>query len=303
MQGRLSLYALIAITCTSCDNQSASLGREAHQSPDWRRYQAAAVTLPTGPNEPLRQYRPTQEDRFSFRDLKSESDESLARRLLGQAGRRIAYIDRHRERWRLYNGDDDGAESVDLYTHAFTWGTQYGLCVVERYAIEFDEGGRIESVNVSQRYGVEGPIFQTGYDQEQRSRMCALAPPTHAPSYFPAPGSIAAYDAARLLIVVFDRAASPGPLSFPLRCRTQAGRDCAQNLRAFLGGTRLGDIDEFSHVNCPLRASPTGSVCFTIMMGRHRIGPFPNYITVRGSSVGDRIRIDSVEILESFRES
>lgn len=303
MLGRLSLHAVIAIMCTSCGDQSASLGREAHQPPDWRRYQAAAVTIPTGQSEPLPQYQPAREDRFSFRDLKSESDESLARRMLGQAGRRIAYIDRHRERWRLYNGDDDGAESVDLYTRAFTWGTQFGLCVVERYAIEFDDGGRIESVNVNPRYGVEGPIFQTGYDQEQHSRMCALAPPTHAPSYFPAPGSIVAFDAARLLTAVFDRAASPGPLSFPLQCRTEAGRDCAHSLRAFLGGTRLGDIDEFSQINCSLRSSPTGSVCFTIIMGRHRIGPFPKYITVRGSPVGDSIRIDSVEVLESFTMS
>lgn len=303
MPRRLPLHALIAFTCTSCNSQPVPLGGEAHQTPDWGRYQAAAVTVPTGPNEPFRQYRPTQEDRFSFRDLKSESDESLARRLLGQAGRRIAYIDRHRERWRLYNGDDDGAESIDLYTHAFTWGTQFGLCVVERYALEFDEAGRIESVKVSQRYGIEGPIFQAGYDQDQHSQMCASAPPTHAPSYFPAPDSIVAYDAARLLITVFDSAASSGPLSYRLQCRTQAGRDCTHDSRAFLGSTRLGDIDEFSHVNCSLRSSATGSVCFTIVVGRHQIGPFPKYVTVRGSSVRDSIRINSVEILESFTMS
>ncbi|MDQ4087229.1 MAG: hypothetical protein M3177_04335 [Pseudomonadota bacterium] len=298
-------WIFIPVTCISCGATSSAPAWDNYQPPDWRGYQARNVTSPQGPVAHSSDYVPRREDRFSFRDLKTEGDESLAVRLLGQIGRRIAYIDRHRERWHLYRADHQGAENVDLYTRPYALGSQFGLCGVEKYSVEFDDEGRVESVTVNQRYGVEGPIFQKAdFDWEHYSNvMCASVPATHAPSYFPATDALVADDAAALLIVLFDRAASPGRLPFSLQCRTLDERACSQDVRAYLGGLRLEDIDELSLVNCPLRNVPQNSVCFTIVTDQHEVGPFPKYITVKGSTYMNNVRVDSVEIFESFTMS
>jgi hypothetical protein len=233
-----------------------------------------------------------------------ESDHDLARRLLGQVGTRIAYIDRHRDRWRLYQGDEDGAENVDLYTHPYPLGSQFGLCGVEQYAIEFNEEGRVESVRVTQRYGIEGPIFEPGDFESGRYRiMCTSASASHAPSYFPAPDSILAHDAASLLTVMSDRAASPDQLPFSVQCRTLGRQPCDSDIRTYLGRLRLSDIDDLSRLNCRLAETAEPLVCFTATAGEHRLGPFPKYITIRGSTHMNAVRVDSVEILESFTMS
>ena len=275
-----------------------------YEPPDWRLYQAKDASslshVPCGSGRGAN----ARPDRTTFRDLKCESDESLARRLLGEAGERIAFVDRHKHRWYLYSaGDDAAAESIDLYTHPYPLGTQFGLCGVEKYSVKFGDDGRIKSVRVSQRYGVEGPIFQkSGYDWNQyRKVMCASAPAAHAPSYFPAKDSIEADDAAALLVVLFDLAASSGPLPFPLECRTWQGREaCSRDPRSFLGALRLNDIDELSLVNCRDTDDRPKSVCFTMTTGEFRLGHFPKYITVKGSTYLNKPRLDSVEVIESF---
>lgn len=299
---QLASCIFISVICMSCGARSAASAWDHYQPPDWRRYRAENVDLPHSPPYPSSsQNVPGREGRFRFADLRGESDDSLARRLLGEVGRRIAYIDRHRERWNLYQGDDDGVERLDLYTHPYALGSQFGLCGVERYSVEFDDQGRVESVAVSQRYGVEGPIFQKAdFDWDHYYNvMCASAPATHAPSYFPATDALLADDAAELLIALFDLAGSPGTLPFSLECREWNRHACRGDVRAYLGTLRLHDIDEFSSANCPLGDVPPHSVCFTIIAGQHQIGPFPKYITVRGSTYRNDIRIDSVEVLES----
>lgn len=305
MLRKLTICILLSAICVSCAGRSTAPSWENYQPPDWRRYRAPNLSVPPSPTNPSpSEYAPGEASRFTFGDLKSESDESLAHRLLGEVGRRIAYIDRHRERWDLYNGDDDGAERIDLYTRPSALGSQFGLCGVEMYSVQFNDEGRVESVTASQRYGVEGPIFQRAdFDWDHYPVMCASAPATHAPFYFPATDAIMADDAAELLIVMFDLAASPSALPFSLECRTWRRRGCGPGVREYLGRLRLEDIDEFTLVNCPLGEAPPNTVCFTVMTGLHQIGPFPKYITVKGSTHMNNVRLDSVEVMEGFTVS
>ncbi len=306
MVRQLATCVFASLICIACDSGRGAWNWQEYQPPDWRQYRAREANVPNVPPNPSPSRNGIGGDRFTFGDLKSETDESLARRLLGEAGGRIAYIDRYWRRWNLYNGDDDGAERIDLYTRPYALGSQYGLCGVEKYSVEFDDEGRIRSVTVSQRYGVEGPIFQkSDFDWEHYSNvMCASVPATHAPSYFPATDSIMADRAAELLIVLFDLAASSEPLPFSLECRAwEERRDCGQGIREYLGQLRLEEIDEFSLVNCSLEDVSPHSVCFTITTGVHQIGPFPKHITVRGSTYMNNVRLDSVEVLESFTVS
>lgn len=301
MMRRTYFSVLVLVLGTSSCADANVFDWSVYQSPDWKKYQARGVHSPNLSVRPQMGDPSRTLDRFTFGDLKFESDESLARRLLGEIGKRIAFIDRHQDRWQYYDDDGDVAESVDLYTRPYALGSQFGLCGVEKYSIEFGDDGRVEAVSVNQRYGIEGPIFQKGnFDWDNYNEMCASAPALNAPSYFPAPDSITADDAAELLVVLFDLASKSGTLPFKLECRLWQGKgECRPDVRQYVADLRLDNIDDFSLINCPLIFNQPKSICFTVTTGRHQLGPFPKYITVKGSTHMNNIRLDSVEILES----
>lgn len=287
------------VLCAACGAKPTDFDWSRYQPPEWQKYQAQDV--PNGkPTAPTLQ-RLTDRGRVTFHDLKTETDQSLAERLLGAVGERIAYIDRHQDRWRYYRGDNDAAEFVDLYTHPYPLGSQYGLCGVEKYSITFNDSGHISSVSADERYGIEGPIFQKGnFDWDRYEKvMCASVPASHAPSYFPASGSEVAQDLAMLLVPTIDLAASSEPLPYRLTCRDVDNHSCRDNIRRYLGGLRLKDIDKFSLANCPLPGGPK-AVCFTIETGNGQLGPFPKSITVKGSTYMNNVRVDSVDVDEGF---
>jgi len=105
-----------------------------YQPSEWEKYQALNATQEADSGT-FADVQPDTDVQVTFHDLKSESDRSLSRRLLGAAGQRIAYIDRHKDRWYLYHDGNDPAESIDLYTHPYALGWSYGLCGVERYSL------------------------------------------------------------------------------------------------------------------------------------------------------------------------
>jgi hypothetical protein len=285
--------------CASCGAKPTNFDWSRYQPPEWQKYQAQDVS--NGKRAAPTVERLADRGRVTFRDLKTESDQSLAQRLLGAVGERIAYIDRHQERWRYYRGDNDAAEAVDLFTHPDALGSQYGLCGVEKYSVSFDDSGHISSVSADQRYGIEGPIFQKGnFDWERYEKvMCASVRASHAPSYFPASDSLVAQDVAMLLVPAIDLAASSEPLPYRLTCRDADNHPCRDDIRRYLGGLRLKDIDKFSLANCPLPRGPK-AVCFTIETGNGQLGPFPKSITVKGSNYMNNVRVDSVDVDEGF---
>jgi hypothetical protein len=301
---RFAILMVLLGLCQGCDKRAEVTNPKGsfwttYKLPDWRKYRAQNVISPAGP---AGNYAPTNPARVTFRDLKYESDPKLALRLLGEVGRRIAYIDRHRDRWQYYESEAEAADSIDLYTHPYALGSQYGLCGTERYAIAFNEDGTIQSVAVTERYGVEGPVLQKdAFDWDYYYKtMCSSVPASHAPSYFPATDSLIADDAVEVLIVAFDLASSPGTLPFPLTCRTWRNQSCVQGTRAYLGNLRLEDIDEFSAINCPLVSRLENSFCFTVITDAHEVGPFPKYVTVKGSTYMNNYRIDSIEVVEGY---
>ena len=287
--------------CGACGAKSTGFDWSKYQPPDWHRYQAQDVKSDGGPHATGVAEEPNAA-RFTFGDLKKESDQSLSRRLLGAAGQRIGYIDRHTNRWEYYRSDDHAVESIDLYTHPDALGSQYGLCGTEKYTIKFDEDGHISSVSVENRYGVEGSIFQrSDFNWEYYYSMCESAPASHAPSYFPASDSLAALDLAMLLIPAIDLAHNSGKLPYRLTCHGYK-QPCRGNIREYLGSLRLEDIDSFDLRNCPLPGGPK-AVCFTIKTGDGQLGPFPKTITVKGSTYMNNVRVDSVDVEEGYTMS
>jgi hypothetical protein len=305
---RILLTVLLAFLA-GCNPEPKAFDWSQYKPPDWKKYRAEdAGTLNGSAHSRNRSPAKTsvaQLGRFTFADLKTEGDSNLAFRLLGAVGRRIAYIDRHPDRWDLYSSDSDSAESIDLYTQPDALGSQYGLCGVEKYSVEFDDNGAIASVSVQHRYGVEGPIYQgpnVDWDYYYE-RMCAEVPASHAPSYFPAPDVFLADDASELLLILFDQTQSASDPPFPIKCRSYDGRSCQADIKAYIGSLKLNDIDELSEANCTFLVGSSDDVCFTITTGTHELGPFPKYITVKGSTHMNRYRIDAIEVMEGFTVS
>lgn len=291
------------LVSSACGNKSTPWSWEQQHAPSWETYRAEAQ--PEQRSLSARNPRPPKDlGRFTFYDLKNESDASLAARLLGENGKRIAYIDRQPSRWQYYSGDNEAIESVDLYTHPATLGSPYGLCGVEKYSFKFDEKGKIESVESSERFGIEGDVFQKkDFDWDNYTKMCEAASTSHAPSYFPAKDAFAAQDAAHVLVTAIDiSASSVDKLPFKLEC-TRDGKSCKASLRPYLGRLRLKDIDEFSFAGCPVFESKPKDVCFTVQVGENQLGPFPKYITVRGSNYMNNIKVYSISVIESFTMS
>src|SRR5947209_6889548 len=102
MPQRLIVGMCLLALCAACGAKPTEFDWNKYQPPDWRTYQARAVapdhTTPAGANFAAGRDAGT----VTFHDLKTESDQSLARRLLGAVGQRIAYIDRHQDRWQYY---------------------------------------------------------------------------------------------------------------------------------------------------------------------------------------------------------
>jgi hypothetical protein len=296
---KLRPIALLMLGFTTCANNSIQWSWEDQHAPSWERYKAEAQPeqgpLPTRNPRP-----PTDAGRFTFYDLKNESDTSLATRLLGENGKRIAYIDRQPSRWQYYADDKAAIGSIDLYTRPAKLGSQYGLCGIEKYSFRFDSSGRIKSLELSNRFGIEGNIFQKDhFDWDNYTKMCEAAPASHAPSYFPAKDPFTADDAARVLVAAIDiSASSVGELPFRLVC-TRNGKSCSSETRSYLGELRLKDIDDLSFATCPIYGSKPNDVCFTVEVGRNQLGPFPKYLTVSGSTYMNNIEVYSVSVTES----
>jgi hypothetical protein len=293
MQWQPVLAFIGILFCSSC--LSVDADSTPHKTPDWRVYRSAPTQEHS--REPLVNYRPSQ-GRFMFKDLKNENDVSLATRLLGAVGSRIEFIDRHWDRWQYYDGDDDPIEKLDLYSKPENWSSAFGICRVERYEISFSNTGGIESVTAKPRYGIEGPIFQKAdFDWELSSDACGQVPRSHLPSYFPADDFLDAHDIAQILVVAIDEAAQPKKLTYKLSCNKFGGRECSPGIRTYLGRLRLDQIDEKTTINCAYTTAPEEH-CFTVKVGGNRIGPFPKYITVRGSNYMSNVKVYSVEVRE-----
>lgn len=294
---RVIALTILSVLLWSCGQPKGSTNSEI-PDPDWKLFQSSAVA--ESKFEGIPGYRPT-EGKFLFRDLKAESDGDLSRRLLGAAGSRIAHVDRHKDRWQYYNDDGDAIESITLYTHPESWGSAYGICQTERYEIAFADDGMIQSISVDLRFGVEGPIFQKdNFDWDfYYDKMCEAVQANHTPSYFPAPDAVEAQDLAILLSKAIYDAGKAGPLPFRLSCVTKAVGQCPPETRSYLAQLRLAEIDETGEVNCD-HADVAGQKCYTVVVGKNQLGPFPKWITIKGSTLDNRWLVYSVEVKDSF---
>ena len=287
------LACLLFLSC----NSSIASKQAVETGPEWKSFRSTAAN--DGSFQGTPEYQPNQ-SKFVFGDLKNESDSSLASRLLGAVGTRIAHIDRHRDRWRYYRGDFDPIENITLFSRPETGGSAFGICRTERYEIAFSDSGAIESVKVSPYYGIEGPIFQKkDFDWDSYEKVCQGVPSNHTPSYFPAGDSLEAQDLAVLLSTAIFQAGQPGQLPFELKCESLRKGKCSGDIRQFLSELRFDAINETSHANC-LYSDNSGDECFTIKVGENRLGNFPKVITIKGSTYLHENKVYSVSVIEGF---
>jgi hypothetical protein len=294
--------ACLLVGCSGEPSNELDDKSSAYVEPDWEKFRS--VRFEQNTIEAPADYKPT-EGRFLFADLKYESDDSLSRRLLGALASRIVFIDRQQERWRYYQSDDETIHEVELFSRPEPWGSAYGLCRIEKYEISFSDDGSISSVVVSPRYGVEGPIFQKdGFDWDEfRGSMCDVVPPSHTPSYFPVSESVLeAHDFAILLSIAIDQAGRDGKLSYDLSCQSYSGEGCVDDVRRYLAGLRLNEIDAVSRVNCSWASAPEED-CFTMTVGEHELGPYPKYLTIKGTTYMNDWKVHSVSVVEGFTVS
>jgi hypothetical protein len=299
------LPVLAASFLMSCGEKSEEQLHEqagVYGEPDWQKFRSIPFEQKV-PDAPAG-YAPTN-GKFVFSDLKYESDESLSRRLLGALASRIVFIDRQQDRWEYYQDDDEPIHQIELFSKPEPWGSAYGLCRIEKYEISFSDDGSISSVTVSPRYGVEGPIFQKeDFDWDLfRGSMCESVLSSHTPSYFPASESVLeAQDLAILLSTAIDQAAKGGRLTYDLSCETYQGKACVDDSRRYLAGLRLHDINSVNRLNCS-RENAAKEDCFTVTVGEHELGPYPKYITIKGTTYMNEWRVYSVSIVEGFTVS
>lgn len=281
----------------SCSASSGTSDDDASE-PNWETYRSVAANGGVFAGDA--KYKPNP-GIFVFRDLKSEGDASLAHRLLGEVGQRIVYIERNRERWQYYSAEDDPIDSLVLYSRPESWGSAYGICRTEKYEISFTDDGKIESVIVTPRYGVEGPIFQKkDFNWEFfREKMCEAVPGNHMPSYFPADDVLDAKDLAILLTKAIDLAGRHGNLPYELNCQSYRGDACAPSIREYLATLKLQDIDETSQINCSYPKGP-GEHCYTVTVGKNKLGPFPKKITIHGSTYMNNWYVHLVDVREGY---
>lgn len=293
---RATLKLLLAalMLCSGCTPSGADTAPK--RQPDWRTFRS--IPSADHPIESRNSYRP-QSNRFLVSDLKYETDSSLAGRLLGAVGLRIAFIDRHNGRWPIYESDNQPIKAIDLYTQPENWGTTSGICRVEKYQVSFSDDGTISSVSVTPRFAIEGPINSAQeFDSDREANLCKSVPASHAPSYFPADGALEAEALANLLVAAIDEAAQDGQLTYRLSCKSAFGGECLPGIRRYLGLLRLDRINETSRINCPYVTGPAEH-CFTVKVDEGLIGPFPSYITVRGSTYMNHVKVFEVSIRQS----
>lgn len=286
----------LTVACGDTTRSGLETNSQEYFEPSWEKFRSTPFSQ-RRPELPA-DYSPSA-GRFVFADLKFESDESLSRRLLGELASRIVFIDRRVPRWQYYGSDSDPIHSVTLYSQPEPWGSAYGLCRIERYEVDFSDDGSVSSVDVSPRYGIEGPIFQKdNFDWDDfRGRMCDKVPANHTPSYFPVSDNVLdAHDLAILLSLAIDEAGRDGLLSYDLSCASYDGSECMSDVRDFLRDLRLHEINSVSARNCIGDAYN----CFNVTVGKSKLGPNPKHLTIKGTTYMNDWRVQSISIVEGY---
>jgi hypothetical protein len=222
----------------------------------------------------------------SFAQMTAEKARSLplndlAHRLLGESGSIMIDVDRPRYKNIL--------EPLRFYSHAFAWGSFFGVCASDWVTVEFNEKGFVGALRSERRYGVAGDMYgkSSKWTYDAFGKMCASVKSTKG--YFPAPDHSSAWDIARYVHAI----SGVGPFTaqkFSYKCTGLCGEG-----RRDLDWLRLGNISSSRIIACPKTSLKLPS-CYEVVVGYGRIGTFPKTFRVYGSNFMNKTIVSQIAV-------
>jgi hypothetical protein len=205
---------------------------------------------------------------------------ALAHRALGESGALMLDVERPSSNTLSY-------AKLRFFGRARATGAKFGICRTDWLTLEFDEKGKIQSLETERRYGLEAPIYRKAGDwtYDGFDALCASAKTTR--QYFPAPSALAAWEIA----VLVDATLARGPSS-----KQSFGFVCSgvcKGGREELSELRLEEIDSARPIPC---RAPEELACYELVVGADRIGLFPKTFRIYGASSSDAIAVHRVEV-------
>jgi len=234
----------------------------------------------------------------SAQDAKNMPLRNLASKVLGTAGSLMIEVERPRWGERFSRmpasapwppADPPPLHRLLFFGHGVVTGSQFGLCGSDWVTVNFEDNGRVESIQAERRYGVEGPIYRKPgeWTYEESGDICDAVKTTRA--YFPAPGAQEALEIALYVDAISGRG-SFAKQTFTFQCDGICGQG-----RSVLSALKLKDIDHAREIDCNSTTLKLPS-CYELVIGDNQVGPFPKKFRIYGSNYMNKLVVSSVKV-------
>jgi len=203
----------------------------------------------------------------------------LAKKLLGETGSLMIDVDRPKS--------DEKLRQIRFYSRATLAGSQFGICGASWVTIDFEDSGAVEKISSEGRYGVTGDIYRAPkkWTYDEYGELCKGVRSTR--KFFPAPNSQAALEMAWYL----DAISGKGPFAKQNFAYTCTGL-CASE-KNDLKWLTLEQIDDVRPIDCT-KSDLKRPICFEIIVGADRIGPYPKIFWIYGTAYMNEVIIERV---------
>jgi hypothetical protein len=206
---------------------------------------------------------------------------SLSHLLLGESGSIMIEVDRPRY--------ENTLEPLRFYSHAFAWGSFFGVCASDWVTVEFNEKGFVNALKSERRYGVAGNMYgkSNKWTYDAFVKMCVSVKSTRG--YFPAPDHSSAWDIARYVHAV----SGVGP--FTAQKLSYKCTGLCRDGRRDLDWLRLENISSSRIIDCPKTSLKLPS-CYEVVVGNDRVGPFPKTFRIYGSNFMNKTIVSKITV-------
>lgn len=192
----------------------------------------------------------------------------LAERTLGETGKLMMDVERPKSTL--------SRAEIIFFSHAFTTGSQYGICGSNWVTLGFNESGIISSIDTERRYGVEASIYTDPkeWTYDEYGSLCDAVRSTR--NYFPAPDAQSALTISAYLDLLAEKRPSK-PTDYVFEC----SGSCAKiDVRNYIKNIALKDISSADFIECA-QNSPYDK-CYKLTLQGDPPGLFPRELRIYG---------------------